>query len=58
MDRQNKRKTQRALEAIARKAKVDMAEWLDAAGDVTASELNAWKAGYIAGINRVNNKDK
>jgi hypothetical protein len=59
MSREERRKAQRLLESISTKAKKDMAEWLETldSADPTVAEMKAWKAGYIAGINRYNNKD-
>jgi hypothetical protein len=55
MNRYEKRKTKRMLDNVAIKAKKDMGIWLDAlASNPTVEEMKAWKAGYIAGINRVN----
>lgn len=52
-NRQNKRKSERMLTAIANKAKKDMADWLDTLSiEPTVEQMKAWKAGYIAGINR------
>lgn len=49
------RKTRRILDAVIRKAKVDMAKWLETLTvEPTTGELNAFKAGYLYGLNRSN----
>ncbi len=53
MNRQEKRETQRKLSSLANKAKQDMLKWaMELEHDPTEEEGKAWKAGYIAGINR------
>jgi hypothetical protein len=53
MNRAEKRKNQRILQAIANKAKLDMQDYiLSLSKPPTPEMLEAWKAGYIAGINR------
>lgn len=56
MSREQKRKLQREIKLIVADAKQDMADWLaNFPAGVTESEAMAWQAGYIAGINRMNN---
>lgn len=56
-NRQQKRKTERMLVSIANKAKKDMGAWLDTLKhEPTVEQMEAWKAGYIAGINRSEDK--
>lgn len=61
MDRSEKRKAQRTLDAFTRKAKEDMADWVDkliAMGHTPSkNEYEAFKSGYIYATNRINNKD-
>lgn len=58
MNRQDKRKAERELTKIIKYAKIDMENWLmSLLVEPTPEELAAFKAGYIAGINR-NSKDK
>lgn len=53
MNRQERREVQKKLESLARKAKEDMLKWaMDLGHEPTKEEGEAWKAGYIAGINR------
>ena len=52
-NRKDRRKAERMLLAIANKAKKDMSDWLDTlTEEPTVEQMQAWKAGYIAGINR------
>lgn len=52
-NRKDKRKAERMLIAIANKAKKDMGAWLDTLKqEPTVEQMEAWKAGYIAGVNR------
>jgi hypothetical protein len=56
-NRQDKRKTQRQIENIVAKAKVDMNNWiLSLPSSVTEGQVIAWQAGYIAGVNRMANE--
>jgi hypothetical protein len=58
MNRQDKRKDARKLVSIVNKAKKDMAIWLATQTlEPTEAELIAWKAGYLAGMNRANNQE-
>jgi hypothetical protein len=53
MNRPERRKVERQLEALRKKAKEDMYEWaLNLGHEPTQVELDAWKAGYISGVNR------
>ncbi len=53
MNRQDKREMKRKLESLANKAKQDMLKWaMDLEHEASKEEGEAWKAGYIAGINR------
>lgn len=55
-NRQEKRKQTALLNGVIYKAKIDMQKWLDTLTDVpTESEVRAFQAGYIAGINRGSN---
>ena len=52
-NRNDKRKAERMLISIANKAKKDMGDWLDTlTEEPTVEQMKAWKAGYIAGVNR------
>ena len=59
MDRWERRKTERFLESIKIKAKKYMITWAAELGrEPSIEEAEAWKQGYIAGINRMtNNKE-
>jgi hypothetical protein len=53
MNRQDKRNEARKIASVVNKAKKDMAVWLaEQTLEPTESELLAWKAGYLAGLNR------
>lgn len=53
MNRQDKREIKRKLESLANKAKQDMLKWaMEQDHEPTEAEGKAWKAGYLAGINR------
>lgn len=52
-DRQTKRKQDRMVAKVVKHAKVDMENWLSTLQhNPTTEEALAFKAGYIAGINR------
>ena len=54
MNRKDKRDETRKIASVVRKAKEDMAVWLATQTlEPTESELIAWKAGYLAGMNRM-----
>lgn len=54
--RQQKRKQEAELAAIIRKAKSDMQKWISDLPTIPSeSEIKAFQAGYIAGINRGSN---
>lgn len=54
MNRQEKRNETRKIASVVKKAKEDMAVWLAMQTlEPTESELLAWKAGYLAGMNRM-----
>ncbi len=56
ISRQEKRKQDAQLAAIVRKAKVDMEKWISGLSTVPSeTEIKAFQAGYIAGINRGSN---
>lgn len=58
MDRWERRKTERFLKSVQDKAKKDMLNWVVSINrEPTSAEAEAWKAGYIAGVNRMTNKD-
>jgi hypothetical protein len=53
MTRSLRRKEQRALDAIMSKAKEEMYDWALGLGHPpTLVEVQAWKSGYISGVNR------
>ena len=57
MNREDKRKAQRIIRNVAEKAKKDMVEWLSTLDhDPTPFEMAAYKAGYLAGMNRFDGK--
>ena len=52
-NRYEKRKQEAQLQAIIRKAKIDMQKWISSLSEMpTEIEIKAFQAGYIAGINR------
>jgi hypothetical protein len=54
--RYQKRKQDAELSAIIRKAKVDMQKWISSLTVLPSeTEIKAFQAGYIAGINRGSN---
>lgn len=54
-NRYEKRKLKKEAGSIIRKAKIDMAEYLESLNRVPEEvEVKAWQAGYIAGLNRAN----
>lgn len=56
MSREQKRQLERMVRNLAEKAKKDMVDWLQTLDhDPTPYEMAAFKAGYLAGINRFNN---
>jgi hypothetical protein len=56
-NRTDKRRIEKQLQALAKKAKQDMATWAAGASQVpTREEMLAWQAGYLAGINRLANE--
>lgn len=53
MNRQDRREVQKKLESLAKKAKEDMLKWAMSVDHTPSKEEGeAWKAGYIAGLNR------
>lgn len=55
-NRQQKRKQDAELSAIIRKAKTDMQKWISGLTVLPSeTEIKAFQAGYIAGINRGSN---
>ena len=53
MSRVERRAVQKALSKLQSKAKEDMLKWaMSLDHDPSKEEGEAWKAGYIAGINR------
>jgi hypothetical protein len=55
-NRQQKRKQDAELSAIIRKAKTDMQKWISGLAVLPSeTEIKAFQAGYIAGINRGSN---
>jgi hypothetical protein len=52
-DRWEKRKHDAELKAIVKKAKQDMASWIQEADfDPSEWEIKVWQSGYIYGLNR------
>jgi hypothetical protein len=48
-----KRKVNKDVAAIAKKAKKAMASWISSLSELPSEkEIRAWQAGYIAGINQ------
>lgn len=59
MNRQQKRDEARKIVSVVNKAKKDMAIWLaEQIVEPTESELMAWKAGYLSGLNRGSGEKK
>ena len=60
MDRKTRRDNKRILDTVKRKAKLDMASWVDTLSGrkPTQEEVLAFQAGYILGINRGANNEK
>lgn len=57
MIRNEKRKQERMLAKIVKNAKIDMQRWIDTLSEApTRKEAEAFKAGYISGINRASGK--
>jgi hypothetical protein len=55
MNRTEKRKLDRQKAAIVKKAKQDMQEFVDSLNRMpTEQEILAWQAGYVSGMNRIN----
>jgi hypothetical protein len=53
MSREERRAVQRALQKLQAKAKEDMLKWaMELEHEPSREEGEAWKAGYLAGINR------
>jgi hypothetical protein len=53
VNREDKRKAERVVRNVAEKAKKDMVDWLQTLDhDPTPFEMAAYKAGYLAGLNR------
>lgn len=59
MDRKERRDNKKMLDNLVRKAKQDMADWIMKLDRMPSqSEILAFQAGYISGMNRgVNDKD-
>ncbi len=59
MSRQLRRDNERILNTVKKKAVKDMATWLETLKhETTPNEILAFKAGYLAGLNRgQNNKE-
>jgi hypothetical protein len=56
MGRSDKRKQERILASFRRKAKIDMENWFSTLEkEPTLEEVEAWKNGYITGVNRSSN---
>jgi hypothetical protein len=54
MSRYEKRKAERQAAAIVTKAKKDMIAWVETLDHTPEkTEMVAWQAGYLSGINRI-----
>ena len=53
-NRSAKRHNTRIINKVVNNGKKDMQEFIESRGEITMEQLNAWKEGYIAGINRAN----
>lgn len=54
MSRYEKRKAMRQAATIVTNAKKDMISWIETLEYIpTESEMKAWQAGYLSGINRL-----
>jgi hypothetical protein len=53
-NRPAKRNNTRILNKVISNGKKDMQSYIESTGEITIEQLNAWKAGYVAGINRAN----
>ena len=58
MNRQVRRDNDRIINTVKKKAVKDMSDWVETVKhNITPNEILAFKAGYIAGLNRgANNK--
>jgi hypothetical protein len=56
-DRWERRKSERETQKLITMAKKDMAVWITTLADTPSeSEIRAWQAGYVSGINLSNNR--
>jgi hypothetical protein len=57
--RKQKRNIERQLNSIKEKAKAGMFDWITSLDhSPSPQEIEAWKSGYIAGMNRNNNDNR
>lgn len=53
MAREDKRKVQKDIRSVVKKAKEAMYAWVVSIGyEPTPAEVRAWQAGYMAGLNK------
>ena len=58
-DRWEKRKHDKEIDSIVKKAKQDMAEWMSTLSSAPSeNDVKIWQAGYVAGINRGTGRQK
>ena len=56
-DRWERRKYQKETQKLVKKAKQDMASWMELLPNVPSEEeVRAWQSGYLSGINRATNR--
>jgi hypothetical protein len=54
LERQEKRKLDRQTQAVIKRAKQDMQNYVEKLEELPSeAEIRAWQAGYISGINRM-----
>jgi len=53
-NRSARRHNTRIINKVVSDGKRDMQDFIESRGEITMEQLNAWKEGYIAGINRAN----
>lgn len=56
-DRWERRKSEKEMQKLVKKAKQDMITWMETLTYVPSEEeVRAWQAGYLSGINTTNNR--
>lgn len=56
-DRWERRKSEKEMQKLVKKAKQDMIAWMETLTYVPSEEeVRAWQAGYLSGINTTNNR--